>query len=188
MGRTVQVRGLRLMKSEEICGRNQGGMLKRRKGWKFSPTALRCGVLPADAMMSVPSCSTPAIETSPPGTSTRSCNRSYNCLAGRSRRVLPGMMLHQDGSTHGWVPGRWWDLTDPLDDATGESAALSSSPKRAPCRASGGFARWSRPRDCSARSIPTAAVTTGTRRTQAVMWTWTIRPRSAAPSLNRASS
>ena len=30
------------------------------------------------------------------------------------------MMLHQDGSTHEWVPGRWWDLIVTLDDATGE--------------------------------------------------------------------
>ena len=28
----------------------------------------------------------------------------------RPRRALPGMMLHQDGSSHEWVPGRWWDL------------------------------------------------------------------------------
>ncbi len=30
------------------------------------------------------------------------------------------MMLHQDGSIHEWVPGRWWDLIVTLDDATGE--------------------------------------------------------------------
>ena len=28
----------------------------------------------------------------------------------RLRRALPGMMLHQDGSRHAWVPGCWWDL------------------------------------------------------------------------------
>jgi len=38
----------------------------------------------------------------------------------RARRPLPGMMLHQDGSTHQWVPGRWWDLIVTLDDATSE--------------------------------------------------------------------
>ena len=38
----------------------------------------------------------------------------------RARRALPGMMRHQDGSTHEWVPGRWWDLIVTLDDATGE--------------------------------------------------------------------
>ena len=29
-----------------------------------------------------------------------------------------GMMLHQDGSTHEWVPARQWDLIITLDDAT----------------------------------------------------------------------
>ena len=28
----------------------------------------------------------------------------------RPRKPLPGMMLHQDGSTHEWVPGCQWDL------------------------------------------------------------------------------
>jgi hypothetical protein len=30
------------------------------------------------------------------------------------------MMLHQDGSTHEWVPGRKWDLIVTMDDGTGE--------------------------------------------------------------------
>ena len=38
----------------------------------------------------------------------------------RPRRALPGMMLHQDGSSHAWVPGRWWDLIVTMDDATSE--------------------------------------------------------------------
>jgi len=38
----------------------------------------------------------------------------------RARRPLPGMMLHQDGSRHEWVPGRFWDLIITLDDATSE--------------------------------------------------------------------
>ena len=36
----------------------------------------------------------------------------------RPRRALPGMMVHQDGSRHEWVPGRWWDLIVTMDDAT----------------------------------------------------------------------
>lgn len=36
----------------------------------------------------------------------------------RARRPLPGMMLHQDGSTHAWVPGKSWDLIVTMDDAT----------------------------------------------------------------------
>ena len=38
----------------------------------------------------------------------------------RERRPLPGMMLHQDGSSHQWVPGQWWDLIVTMDDATSE--------------------------------------------------------------------
>ena len=36
----------------------------------------------------------------------------------RPRKPLPGMMLHQDGSTHEWVSGCEWDLIVTLDDAT----------------------------------------------------------------------
>ncbi len=38
----------------------------------------------------------------------------------RPRRALPGMMLHQDGSSHAWVPDQWWDLIVTMDDATSE--------------------------------------------------------------------
>jgi transposase len=38
----------------------------------------------------------------------------------RPRRPLSGMMLHQDGSTHQWVPEQWWDLIVTMDDATSE--------------------------------------------------------------------
>lgn len=38
----------------------------------------------------------------------------------RPRKPLPGMMLHQDGSTYEWVPGCQWDLIVTLDDATSE--------------------------------------------------------------------
>lgn len=38
----------------------------------------------------------------------------------RPRKPLPGMMLHQDGSTHAWVPGVKWDLIITFDDATSE--------------------------------------------------------------------
>jgi transposase len=36
----------------------------------------------------------------------------------RERSPLPGMMLHQDASTHEWVPGQHWDLVVTMDDAT----------------------------------------------------------------------
>jgi transposase len=39
----------------------------------------------------------------------------------RPRKGLPGMMLHIDGSHHGWFQdGRWYDLIVILDDATSE--------------------------------------------------------------------
>ncbi|MSQ52291.1 MAG: helix-turn-helix domain-containing protein [Betaproteobacteria bacterium] len=38
----------------------------------------------------------------------------------RERRALPGMLIHQDGSRHQWLPGVWWDLIVTMDDATGE--------------------------------------------------------------------
>ena len=38
----------------------------------------------------------------------------------RPRKPWPGMMLHQDGSTHEWVSGCQWDLIVTLDDATTE--------------------------------------------------------------------
>lgn len=38
----------------------------------------------------------------------------------RPRRPLPGMMLHQDGSSHEWVAGQNWDLIVTMDDATSE--------------------------------------------------------------------
>ena len=38
----------------------------------------------------------------------------------RARRPMVGMMLHQDGSKHEWVPGRWWDLIVTMDDADNE--------------------------------------------------------------------
>ncbi len=38
----------------------------------------------------------------------------------RERSPLPGMMIHQDGSSHEWVPGKKWDLIVTMDDATNE--------------------------------------------------------------------
>lgn len=36
----------------------------------------------------------------------------------RPRAPYIGMMLHQDGSTHEWVPGKLWDLIVTMDDAS----------------------------------------------------------------------
>lgn len=48
---------------------------------------------------------------------------------GAHRRRRPqspyvGMMLHQDGSRHEWVPGKLWDLIVTMDDATGEHYSM----------------------------------------------------------------
>ena len=42
----------------------------------------------------------------------------------RERSPLQGMMLHQDGSTHEWVPGKKWDLIVTMDDATSEHYSM----------------------------------------------------------------
>lgn len=42
----------------------------------------------------------------------------------RERAPWPGMMLHQDGSTHQWVSGKYWDLIVTLDDATSEHYSI----------------------------------------------------------------
>lgn len=42
----------------------------------------------------------------------------------RERAAWPGMMLHQDGSTHEWVPGQCWDLIVTMDDATNEHYSM----------------------------------------------------------------
>lgn len=42
----------------------------------------------------------------------------------RPRSPYRGMMLHQDGSTHEWVPNQKWDLIITLDDATNEHYSM----------------------------------------------------------------
>ena len=42
----------------------------------------------------------------------------------RERSPLPGLMVHQDGSTHEWVAGQRWDLIVTMDDATSEHYAM----------------------------------------------------------------
>ncbi|MGH7261727.1 MAG: helix-turn-helix domain-containing protein [Nitrospiraceae bacterium] len=47
--------------------------------------------------------------------------------AHRKRRECspwPGMLLHQDGSTHEWVAGQQWDLIVTMDDATNEHYSM----------------------------------------------------------------
>jgi transposase len=42
----------------------------------------------------------------------------------RERAPLPGMMVHQDASTHRWVSDALWDLVVTMDDATGEHTSM----------------------------------------------------------------
>ncbi len=42
----------------------------------------------------------------------------------RERAPLPGMLVHQDGSRHEWVPGQHWDLIVTMDDATSEHLSM----------------------------------------------------------------
>jgi transposase len=42
----------------------------------------------------------------------------------RERMPLPGMMIHQDGSTHEWIAGQKWDLIATMDDATNEQYSM----------------------------------------------------------------
>ena len=47
----------------------------------------------------------------------------------RTRAAGPGMMLHQDASTHDWVPGVKWDWVVTMDDATNEHYSMRRSPR-----------------------------------------------------------
>jgi transposase len=42
----------------------------------------------------------------------------------RERAPFAGMMVHQDGSNHEWVPGKKWDLIVTMDDATSEQYSM----------------------------------------------------------------
>jgi transposase len=42
----------------------------------------------------------------------------------RARSPIPGMMIHQDGSSHEWIIGHRWDLIITLDDATNEHYSM----------------------------------------------------------------
>lgn len=42
----------------------------------------------------------------------------------RERAPLAGMLMHQDASTHRWVPAQVWDLVVTMDDATGVHTSM----------------------------------------------------------------
>lgn len=47
----------------------------------------------------------------------------------REASALPGMMIHQDGSTHEWVPDQKWDLISTMDDASNEHYSMFFCPE-----------------------------------------------------------
>lgn len=42
----------------------------------------------------------------------------------RDRSPWPGMTFHQDGSTHLWVTGKYWDQIVTMDDSTNEHYSM----------------------------------------------------------------
>ena len=55
---------------------------------------------------------------------TKAAKRRGKHRMKRERAPLPGMMLHQDASTHRWVNDARWDLVVTMDDATGEHTSM----------------------------------------------------------------
>ena len=47
----------------------------------------------------------------------------------REPKALPGMMIHQDASTHRWIESQAWDLVVTMDDATSEHLDMRFVPQ-----------------------------------------------------------
>ena len=84
----------------------------------------------------------------------------------RPRRPLPGMLLHQDGSTHAWLDGQPpLDLVVTLDDATSAIYSAFLVAEEGTASSLRGLAETiARKGLCLARSPPTAAGTISARR------------------------
>ena len=150
MRRTEQVQGLRLMKFEEVYARSHRGGLSQAEAaevlgvsertfrrWRDRYEAEGADGLYDRRLGRVSARRAPVDEKL---VADHGFKRSYNWLRlslqahgrrraaprrgahrrKRPRRALPGMMLHQDGSSHEWVPGPWWDLIVTMDDATSD--------------------------------------------------------------------
>ena len=141
---TEQVQGLRLMKFEEVYGRTHRGGLSQAEAAEvlgvsertFRRWRDRYEAEGADGLYDRRLGRVSAGQALPREAGGRSRLQAQLQLAAaelaspwaqargaqawrkRPRRALPGMMLHQDGSSHEWVPGRWWDLIVTMDDAT----------------------------------------------------------------------
>ncbi len=113
MRRTEQLQGLRLMKFEDVYGRCYRGDLSQaeaseilgmseRTFWRWRERYEAEG---AEGLY----------DRRLGRVSARGAHRRK-----RPRRPVVGMMLHQDGSSHEWVAGQWWDLIVTMDDVTSE--------------------------------------------------------------------
>ena len=101
----------------------------------------------------------------------------------RPRRPVVGMMLHQDGSSHEWVAGPWWDLIVTMDDATSEVYSGFFVAEEGTMSTFCGLGEVIAENGLFSRSTPIGPCTTGTRPRPAAVWTRTTRPRSAGPWL-----
>lgn len=71
------------------------------------------------------------------------------------------MMIHQDGSTHEWVPGQVWDLIVTMDDANSEIYSAFFVEEEGTLSSFQGVRRPCSKRACSAVSTVTGAAITG---------------------------
>ncbi len=105
----------------------------------------------------------------------------------RKRRApspLPGMMIHQDASTHAWIPDQSWDLVVTMDDATNEHYSMFFVEQRRHLeQLTGGRGGDPARGACSAAFTVTGGATTGTRPRRAVRST-----RSTLPNLARTQA
>ena len=114
MRRTEQLQGLRLMKFEDVYGRCYRGDLSQAEAseilgmsertfrrWRERYEAEGAEGLYDRRLGRVSARGAPPEAAAPTGGGA--------C-----------MMLHQDGSSHEWVAGQWWDLIVTMDDATSE--------------------------------------------------------------------
>ena len=106
----------------------------------------------------------------------------------RPRRALPGMMLHQDGSSHEWVPGRWWDLIVTMDDATSDIYSAFFVAEEGTMSSFQGVSEAIRAKGLFCSLYADRASHYWNTPRPAARWTRTPRPRSAAPWRSSASS
>jgi transposase len=80
----------------------------------------------------------------------------------RPRRPMVGMMLHQDASTHAWLPGdaRNYDLVITMEDATRAIYSAFLVDQEGTASSLHGCGKWLRGTACSVHSIPTGVATT----------------------------